>query len=450
MIWIIDESGIFSVLEGVRGFRFMIHNIRRRIIFVPFATRKFELITGLCMLVWSSFIFPSQVLASGFTVYEYGAEEQAQGSAVAAQVDSPSAIFYNPAGTANIPGTQIRVGSSFLFADVKFDGELSGRETEADTGPIYPTHFFATKEVTFGGIGIGFYSANGNKIEYPRNWEGRYFVVSSDLLQLNLAPAISFRIRDNIFAGISVVGSYVKIQQANQINLMTFGFPADGSANLEADGFGIGGTAGIKAIFDRWFLGVVYKSPTSVRLEGEADFQIPESLSPFFPNGDIRTNQKFPQIVIIGVANRSMRNVTLEADLQWTNWNSFNDQKIDFENQTLAVQNINIPFNWRDTWTLRLGARYDFHESFALRLGYIHDPSAVPQSTINPIFPELDKHIVTAGLGFRRNQWRADLYLARIYSKERHVDNALPGFPTHQGEYEANADAVGFSVTYAF
>lgn len=29
---------------------------------------------------------------------------------------------------------------------------------------------------------------------------------------------------------------------------MALGFPADGSANLEADGFGIGGTVGIKAI----------------------------------------------------------------------------------------------------------------------------------------------------------------------------------------------------------
>lgn len=145
-----------------------------------------------------------------------------------------------------------------------------------------------------------------------------------------------------------------------------------------------------------------------------------------------------------------MRNVTLEADLQWTNWNSFNDQKIDFENQTLAVQNISVPFNWRDTWTLRLGSSLWF--SWIIRSpSWIYSWSLRSASIYNKsYFPELDKHIVTAGLGFRRNQWRADLYLARIYSKERHVDNALPGFPTHQGEYKANADAVGFSVTYAF
>ena len=60
-------------------------------------------------------VFPQWVEASGFSVYEYGAEEQAQGNAVAAQINSPSAIFYNPAGIAGLQGTQVKFGTSILF-----------------------------------------------------------------------------------------------------------------------------------------------------------------------------------------------------------------------------------------------------------------------------------------------------------------------------------------------
>jgi long-chain fatty acid transport protein len=396
-------------------------------------------------------VFPQWVEASGFSIYEYGAEEQAQGNAVAAQVNSPSAIFYNPAGMADLEGTQIKVGTSILFPRITFHSDTTGLDTKVDAGLVTPTYFFITKEVNNFGIGFGFFSANGNQVDYPKDWEGRFFLTSAKLLQLNFAPTIAYKVSENLLIGVNTVLTYAEIGQGNQIDLSPLGVPGEGSLGLKGDGFGAGATVGLKArLGSSILLGVVYKSPMTIRFDGNANFQTPAAVTPLFPDGGFHTTLKFPQMVIVGLANQSVHKLTIEADVQWTNWHTFSSQALAFDNKTIAVQDVSIPFNWRDTWTVRVGGHYDINDTVTIRLGYVFDPSAVPDSTISPLFPELNKHIVTAGLGICKGRWTADLYYGRIIAESRHVDNSLPGFPTQRGEYEASADAVGISIGYRF
>ena len=395
--------------------------------------------------------FPQYVEASGFSVYEYGAEEQAQGNAVAAQVNSPSAIFYNPAGIAALPGTQVKVGSSILFPSITFHSATTGLDTKVDAGLVTPTYFFISKQLDKMGIGFGFFSANGNQVNYPKDWEGRFFLTSAELLQLNFAPTVAYKISENLSIGISAVLTYSEIQRDNQLDLSPLGVPGEGSLGLTGDGFGAGATVGIKArLGPSFLLGAVYKSPMTVRLDGNADFQTPGVVAPLFPDGGFHTTIRFPQMVILGLALQSIPKLTLETDLQWTNWNSFNDQTLSFDRKTIAVQDLSVPFNWRDTWTVRVGGHYDFTDAVSVRFGYVFDPSAVPDSTLSPLFPELNKHIVSAGVGIRKGPWTADLYYGRIIAESRHVDNSLPGFTPQRGEYEASADAAGISIGYRF
>lgn len=390
------------------------------------------------------------VLASGLTIYEFGAEEQAQGNAVAAQIDSPSAIFYNPAGVANLSGTQIKIGGSALFPSINFHSDVTATDTDVKSGPVVPSYVFVTKNIDRFGFGLGVFSANGNKVEYPKDWEGRFFLTSSELLQVNIAPTISYRFSENIAAGVNLVGTYSKIKQNNQIFLLPLGIPQEGSAQLEGDGFGVGFTAGVQAKIGASSFAAVYKSPIKIKYSGDATFETPPPASPFFPNGGFTTNQKFPQMIVLAASNQPLRPLTLEADLQWTNWHVYDSQTFAFDKQTVAVQDFTVPFHWKNTWTIRLGGHYDINDNIGVRLGYVFDPSAVPGNTISPLFPELNKHIVTAGIGYHKNGWKADLYYAHIISESRHVDNSLPGFPVHKGTYEASADAVGAAVSYMF
>ena len=395
-------------------------------------------------------LIPHWVEASGFSVYDFGAKEQAQGDAVLAQVDSPAAVFYNPAGVADLGGTQLEVGTSILYSSITFHSDFSNSNTDTKPGPFFPSYFFLTKQLSNQwAIGFGVFSAIGNEVDYPKDWEGRFFLTSAKLLQVNFSPTVAYKVSEKLSIGGGPVVTYAVMKRSNQINFLSLGLP-EGALSVNGEGFGIGGVLGAKVKLGSSTFAAVYKTPMTITFKGDADFSVPDPLSPFFSRDDIRTTQKFPQMVILGLANQSIENLTLEIDLQWTNWNSFNDQTLRFENKTSPFQDITVPFNWKDTWTVRVGGHYDVTDHWAVRLGYVFDPSAVPDETLSPLLPELNKHILEGGVGFQKGQWALDVFYGFIFGQTRQVDNSLPGMPVHRGKYEASANGGGFAVSYRF
>lgn len=403
-----------------------------------------RLILMICILS-----LPRLVDASGFSVYDFGAEEQAQGNAVAAQVESPSAVFYNPAGLSDLDGIQLKLGTSILFSEITFQSDTTNTDTNIEPGPFFPSYLFVTSRLNDRwSAGFGVFSAIGNEVEYPEDWEGRFFLTSSKLLQLNLSPTVAYKISERLSIGGGAVVTYATFKRSNQITLAPL--PGEGTLDVDADGFGIGGVIGAKLKMGASTFGVVYKSPMRITFKGDADFTAPGLAALFSQDGDIRSTQKFPQMVILGFAHQPIPEMTLEIDLQWTNWNSFNEQTLRFGNPVLGVQEVTVPFHWKDTWTIRAGGHYKVTDTVAVRLGYVFDPSAVPDETLSPIIPELDKHIVEGGIGFQREPWALDLFYGVIFGQSRKAENSLAGMAVHRGTYDASGHGGGVSVRYQF
>ena len=400
----------------------------------------------------SILVFPCWVNASGFTIYEYGAEQQAQGGAVAAQGNRPSSVFYNPAGIIGLTDTRLQFGTSALFPRLTFNSDATNRETKRNLGPLFPTYLFASYDLSKRlGLGFGFFSTAANKVDYPIDWEGRFFLTKAELRQFNFAPTLAFRISESLAFGVSTVVTYADFEQNNQLDFSALGFPQEGSLTLDGSGLGVYGVAGIRAnLGPSLLLGIVYKSPMKITFDGDARFQVPGPLRPQFPDGGIQSALQFPQMAIIGLAVRPTPSLTTEADLQWTNWNTLNSQTVRFDQKSTFVQDTILPLNWKDTWTVRVGGNYQINHCLTFRGGYVYDPSAVPDETISPLFPELDKHMVTAGLGFHKDRWSIDLLYEAIIGEARMVNNSLPGFPQHQGVYKSVAHAAGLSFLYRF
>lgn len=389
--------------------------------------------------------YPQGARASGFSIYDFGATEQAKRNAVVAQVDSPSAVFYNPAGLAGLEGINLQVGTTAVFPKTTFHSDVTGRDTRGDAGPAFPSYLFVSQQVgSSWGMGLGIFAASGNKVEYPKDWEGRFVVTSAELRQINVAPSVAYRVSPHVSVGAGLVVTRADFQQANQIDLSAFGLP-EGTAELEGDGYGVSGNIGVQARVGATSLGAVYKSPSRISFDGDARFQVPAPAAPFYPNGGMETALKFPQMIILGVANRAIPRVTLEGDVQWSNWNTLNSQDIRFDNKTLVVQDTRVPFDWRDTWTVRIGGQYDLTDAVALRAGYSFDPSAVPDTTLSPAFPEPDKHEVTVGLGIRRGSWTVDLLYGVLITETRRANNTLSS-----GQYDSSTQAAGLSVRGRF
>lgn len=214
----------------------------------------------LCVLtIAAALSISDQAMASGFAIYDHGAKEQAQGNAVVATVDTPAALFYNPSRLEVLDGTHAEIGASAGRSVLRFDSDLSGENIELSSTPLVPYAFFSQQISNKISLGAGLYSSMGNRIDYPKSWEGRFLVTSSEFKQINFAVSAGARISAQTAVGLSVGVARSTIELENQIDLTPFTLPGEGSARLTAEGYGTYGILGVHHDFGpRLAVGAVY------------------------------------------------------------------------------------------------------------------------------------------------------------------------------------------------
>ena len=74
-------------------------------------------------------VLASNALASGYSVYEQGAEAMAGAGAFTARADNASALFFNPAGLTQLEGIWMDLGVTSIFRNgSEFRSESSGEQ----------------------------------------------------------------------------------------------------------------------------------------------------------------------------------------------------------------------------------------------------------------------------------------------------------------------------------
>src|SRR5256712_12829585 len=106
-----------------------------------------------------------QAWAGGFSFTEHGAAASGKANAFAGEANDPSAIFYNPAGITQLPGTQVMIGASLVKLDSTFRSSTTVESTQLqDQFPVLPyvyiTHRFKGWDERLS-IGLGIYTPFG-------------------------------------------------------------------------------------------------------------------------------------------------------------------------------------------------------------------------------------------------------------------------------------------------
>jgi hypothetical protein len=118
----------------------------------------------------------------------------------------------------------------------------------------------------------------------------------------------------------------------------------------------------------------------------------------------------WPARVQLGLSLRPIKQVRLNCDASWTDWEAWKnfviqfDQKIQlfrfarmlgyrYSPDTMVVNN-----NFKNTWHLSYGTEIKPTEKLALRLGYDHRPTSIPAKYIGAL-PLQDIYIYSAGIG---------------------------------------------------
>jgi long-chain fatty acid transport protein len=240
---------------------------------------------------------------------------------------------------------------------------------------------------------------------------------------------------------------------------------ADGFAEVAGDDWGYGYTFGaLFQVTDQTRLGISYRSEVELTLDGEVNYSA-ENMSGEavlasaregnrFTNGGGTADITTPANLNLGIYHQLTDRLALMANAEWTEWSSFDELVVEFEDNT---PNSRTEENWDNTWAFSVGANYALTPQWLLRAGLGVDESPVPSAEYRtPRVPDADRQWATLGatwmptpeLGITAGYMHVFADDGDIDQDGTKEENLSRG--NLSGTYEVSADVVALSVDYRF
>src|SRR4051794_11394988 len=203
-----------------------------------------------------------------------------------AMSEDASTIFFNPAGMTRLQGPEATAGVHLLVprADLENRGSTSTARTPAgavvtrpiggsDGGNPYsptpvPNAYFAYPLMNRNlWVGLGVSAPFGLANKYNADWFGRYDSIETDLLTLDIAPSVAYKVLDWVSVG---GGIDIQYADAKLTNAVFTGTPTDAIFDVEGNDWAVGYNVGI--LLDplpTTRVGIHYRSRIDHTLEGD-------------------------------------------------------------------------------------------------------------------------------------------------------------------------------------
>lgn len=366
--------------------------------------------------------------ASGYAVREQSAVGQGSSFAGAtARADDPSFMFFNPASLGWLSGIQAATVGSYIRPESEVEsgtatraailggsritGGLSG---DAGLNAFVPAVYTSARLSPEWAIGLSVTSPFGLVTKYDNDFIGRYHALTSTLRTINVAPTVAYKPVPwlSIGASLQIQHAYARISNAVDFGsagalagLGPFGIlpgTRDGRATVRGDDIAVGWTLGaVWEPADGTRVGLSFRSALFHTLDGDASFQgapAPLANNVNFRNTNAKAKLTTPESLSFGVAQRVGERWTLLGDLSWTNWSRFRELRVDFESGRAPSVSEQ---NWRDTWSLALGAEYLVADGLRVRAGAAYDQSPARDRYRTPRIPDSDRYWLSVGASYQ-------------------------------------------------
>jgi long-chain fatty acid transport protein len=439
--------------------------------------------------------------AQGSAVYTQSACMSARnGAGVAAPCADGSAVFYNPAALATLPGA-LGLGVTMIRTENTFTYDHTGEVVRRGPATTPVPHVYATRR--FGdrfGAGIGVWAPYGLGIDWPETFEGRYVSYETSLRNVFIQPTVAYDAipgRLALGGGIALVRGSIEINQ--RLDLATqqaqpgvtfgmLGIPSGtdfADVRLEGAGTGVTGQVGaLVQLLPNLSLGARYLHSTRITFdEGTATFTaVPTGLvvapgSPLHPapqSGEpvpmdalvagqftegalrdqrVRTEIELPPHAVIGLALQATPALRLMADYQWYGWSTFDEFPLAFEH----LPESSLLLDYEDAHVFRFGGEFAVSPALLLRGGFTYNTPAAPDETVTPLLPEGERNYFSAGLGYRVTpNLGVDLFYMTLTQADRRGrvrgrdTRAQTADQLNVGLYTANAHLLGATLSWQF
>ncbi len=394
-------------------------------------------------------VWASPVSANGFRLGDQDAFATARGGAFVATADNPSAVYYNPAGIAQLQGTQLRSGIYGVYYDPTFRPPAGSPNSPTtyhldDNLAAAPQLFFTRSlESVPLSLGLGVYAPFGGSMNWPQDTGFRSVATKSSLTYLRFNPVAAWQLPWGVSLGCGATANYAKLllEQGLRPNAA----PLANFFRFQGDGWSAGYNAGLFwQPQEKIAFGATFRSATTFTLKGSTEIERQFTIPP--TKIDATTDLTFPWTTGLGLSYRPTPKWNLELDADYTDWSSLG--VISVRQQTSppypVQQNIPVTLEWQGSWNYSAGVTRYFEGGWHASAGYLYSRNSVPDAYYTPLAADLDRHFLSLGLGRKGKRFDCDLAYQFGYGPSHTVSGSMPSSTPGQFAGQSADGTYGF------
>ncbi len=384
--------------------------------------------------------------------------------------DGLNSILGNPAGLIKTSNKFLELSIADLIGQQKFESNTRGLHKSYEDDHFALSAGLAWSFTPDFILGISYQRAINYNVDWPflayQFTDSTSSISSLDLYNrfkvnaASLSGAVRF---DRLTIGITVSTYQVKQETAFPLeNRLWYDSLSVGLAayqlNYNEDAWTYGFDIGLQyEVTPDLEVGVMARSGYSADLSGTAQSRYFADLDSAASEVDLSSKFELPWVFGGGLVYRLSENLTMNVDVQYSLWS--NTQKsMEFDFNNFVWQN-NIPAN--DSLSGIRAARFtlDFQNTIDagvglnlklsdinLRFGYRLSQTPNSESTYSYLFPSVDQHRVSVGLGYIDENLSADLSVAYAFGTEKEIKGLEKGF---NGKFNSNLVIPVLTIRYS-
>ncbi|HZS41071.1 MAG TPA: outer membrane protein transport protein [Polyangia bacterium] len=392
--------------------------------------------------------------AGGMFLPGRGARPLGRAGSFVAGADDGGALYYNPAGLAEIPGITLLVDGGLILNRVHYDridsgnNKLPGVDGDMNILPL-PTVALTWKPesakwlTVAGGIWVPYLGLDS----YPENGPQRYQLVSlQGSLVLVMELAAAFKINEHFFVGAGFENMIINFRNRAVLSACTElncapedpGFDSLTEVNV-ASYFTPSGVLGASIVYPKLRGAVSLQLPFWVGAEGTIRSRLPTD--PFFANAQIVGQSggvqfTLPLILRLGVEGRPIPDLRIEVGFDYEAWSM--QDRITIQPHGIYIDNVpglgryylgtqHIERQLDDSFGVHIGFEYTapfWEKRTTARLGYGFETSATPDKTMSVLAPDGMHNMIALGGSLRVWKLRLDFGYAHVFTADRNVSGS--------------------------
>jgi long-chain fatty acid transport protein len=400
--------------------------------------------------------------AGGLYLPVRGVRATGRGGAFVAGADDPQALWYDPAGLAELAGgpesVELLVDAALVNHALTYTRIDSGGNTRAPVTSdpqALPLPTLAAAIVLPRGLilGVGLLAPYSSLDGFPADGAQRYALIDiHHSVIATIEAALAYQVTDWLMLGAGVQNLVVHLSSRTTFSSCP-GELVCAPEDPEFDALGeiIGTSAwnpsavfGVKLRPAPWLrLGAAFQLPTDVSMGATVHVRLPSS--GFFNGSHVEGDQAdlkttFPAMARAGVEVRPWPRLRVEAGFDLEFWSQQDQITVTPKGVrvvnaagvgTYTVGPINLLRKFDDTLALKLGVEGQPLEGVPLtaRAGFVHESGASTPAYLSVFTTDTTKDVITVGLGLTTGRVRFDVTYAHVLMADGNVAKGTSCLP---------------------